>query len=191
MIKTNVKLLRLMEELAESEGTRGAITLRDLQPGQRLIAQDQTLANVYIIKSGVTKCFITEENEKDYILDFLGEGEILGEIEAIRHTRAGCTIEAITPLTVYTMSSAQFRHFMESVPAFNAIVFELVVTRVSRISEKAARQQLYTLAEILPQLLSALQSQQITFTKQDLSEYLGISVRSLNRLLKDIDGTTV
>jgi len=180
-----------MEDLAGNEGTRNAITLRELRPKQRLISQDQALSNVYIIKSGVIKCYITEENAKDYILDFLGEGEVLGEIEAIRHTRAGCTIEAITPLTVYTISSAQFRHFMETVPAFNAILFELVVTRVSRISEKAARQQLYTLAEILPQLLSALESQQITFTKQDLSEYLGISVRSLNRLLKDTGDATV
>jgi CRP-like cAMP-binding protein len=180
-----------MDELAARDSTRGAIALRSLDPGERLILQDQTLSSVYIIKSGVIKCFITENNERDYILDFLGEGQILGEIEAIRHTKATCTIEAITPLTVYAISSAQFRHFLETVPAFNAVLMEVMVNRVAWISEKAARQQLYTLAEILPQLLTALESQQITFTKQDLSEYLGISVRSLNRLLKDIGGATI
>ncbi|MCF6401466.1 Crp/Fnr family transcriptional regulator [Chitinophaga filiformis] len=190
MITTNLQLRNLMEELTGNESTGNAITLRTLQPKQRLIVQDQALQSVYIIRSGVTKCFITENNERDYILDFLGEGEILGEIEAIRHTRATCTIEAITPLTVYTMSSAQFHHFFKTLPAFGSVVLELIATRLARISEKAARQQLYTLSEILPQLLSALESQQITFTKQDLSEYLGISVRSLNRLLKDAGNTT-
>lgn len=191
MIRTNLQLRNLMEELAFDDNTKSAITLRHLQPKQRLIVQDQALQNVYIIKSGVMKCFITENNEKDYILVFLGEGEILGEIEAIRHTRATCTVEAITPLTVYTISSMQFHHFFKTLPAFSAIVLELMATRLALISEKAARQQLYTLSEILPQLLTALESQQITFTKQDLSEYLGISVRSLNRLLKDSGHTTL
>lgn len=191
MIRTNLQLRNLMEELTVDDNTKGAITLRHLQPKQRLIVQDQALQNVYIIKSGVMKCFITENNEKDYILVFLGEGEILGEIEAIRHTRATCTVEAITPLTVYTISSMQFHHFFKTLPAFSAIVLELMATRLALISEKAARQQLYTLSEILPQLLAALESQQITFTKQDLSEYLGISVRSLNRLLKDSGHTTL
>lgn len=190
MITTNLQLRNLMEELTGNENTGNAITLRTLQPKQRLIVQDQALQSVYIIRSGVTKCFITENNERDYILDFLGEGEILGEIEAIRHTRATCTIEAITPLTVYAMSSVQFHHFFKTQPAFGSVVLELIAARLARISEKAARQQLYTLSEILPQLLSALESQQITFTKQDLSEYLGISVRSLNRLLKDAGHTT-
>lgn len=190
MITTNLQLRNLMEELTGNENTGNAIALRTLQPKQRLIVQDQALQSVYVIKSGVTKCFITENNERDYILDFLGEGEILGEIEAIRHTRATCTIEAITPLTVYAISSVQFHHFFKTLPAFGSIVLELIAARLARISEKAARQQLYTLSEILPQLLSALESQQITFTKQDLSEYLGISVRSLNRLLKDAGHTS-
>ncbi|ACU57811.1 Crp/Fnr family transcriptional regulator [Chitinophaga pinensis] len=191
MIKTNLALLQLMKELSAGEHTKSAITLRHLDIKQKLIMQDQTLQNVYIIKSGVIKCFMTEENEKDYILDFLGEGELLGEIEAIRHKTAGCTVEAITPLTVYALTSTQFRHFLETIPAFNMAVLEQLVNRVMRISEKASRHQLYTLAEILPQLLNTLESQQINFTKQDLSEYLGISVRSLNRMLKDTGHTAI
>lgn len=190
MIKTNLQLRNLMEELTGNERTANAITLRNLQAGQKLITKDQPLQSVFIIRSGVIKCFITEDNDKDYILDFLGEGELLGEIEAIRNTPATCTVEAITPLTVYVLGATQFHHFFRTLPAFSSIVLELMATRLSRISEKAARQQLYTLSEMLPQLLSALNSQQITFTKQNLAEYLGISVRSLNRLLKDAGHTT-
>ncbi len=92
MITTNLQLRNLMEELTGNDSTSSAITLRTLQPKQRLIVQDQSLQSVYIIRSGVTKCFITENNERDYILDFLGEGEIIGEIEEIRQTIATCTI---------------------------------------------------------------------------------------------------
>ena len=158
--------------------------LRDFNIGQQLIHQDQDSRSVYIIRSGIAKCFITEDNGKDYILEFLGEGEIVGEIEAIRGQRAICTIEALTPLSIYTMSNVEFMHYLKTMPDLNRIVIELLATRISNSSIKGARQQLHTLSEILPQLLNALNSQQITFTKQDLAEYMGISVRSLNRLLK-------
>lgn len=158
--------------------------LREYNTGQRLILQDQQSQSVYIIRSGVAKCFITEDNGKDYILEFLGEGEIVGEIEAIRNQPAICTIEALTPLSIYTMTNVEFMHLLKTMPDLNMIVIELLATRISNSSVKGAKQQLHTLAEILPQLLDMLNAQQISFTKQDLAEYMGISVRSLNRLLQ-------
>lgn len=181
MIRKNHNLLSLISSLAEKSE---AITLRNYEPGQRIIQQDQECHSVYIIKCGVAKCLITEDNDKDYILEFLGEGEIVGEIEAIKNQRATCSIQAITTASTYTMSNAQFNHLLKTMPEFNSIIVELLATRVYNSSVKSARQQLHTQAQILPQLLKALNAQQITFTKQDLAEYMGIEVRSLNRLLK-------
>jgi CRP-like cAMP-binding protein len=183
MIRKNLQLLSLIEQLAT---TSGAIMLRNYDIGQQLINQNQGNQSVYIIRTGIAKCFITEDNGKDYILEFLGEGEIVGEIEAIRNQPAICTIEALTPLSIYTMSNVEFMHFLKTMPDLNEIVIELLATRISNSSIKGARQQLYTLSEMLPQLLDALNAQQLTFTKQDLAEYMGISVRSLNRLLQSI-----
>lgn len=179
MIRKNLPLLQLMETL------EAKTTMRNIDAGQRFIHQDEQITNVYVIKSGIGKCFISEDNGKDYILEFLGEGEMVGEIEAIRKQRTICSVAAVTPLTIYVMSNAEFQHLLRTMPDFNAIVMELLATRVANSSIKSARQQLYTLSEILPQLLAVLDAQKITFTKQDLAEYLGISVRSLNRLLKD------
>lgn len=180
MIRKNLQLLQLMETL------EGKTIQRNIRVGQRFIHQDESLINVYVIRSGIAKCFITEDNGKDYILEFLGEGEVLGEIEAIRKQKTICSVEALTPLTVYVMSNVQFRDLISTMPDFNAIILELLATRVTNSSIKSARQQLYALSEILPQLLAMLDAQKITFTKQDLAEYMGISVRSLNRLLKEL-----
>jgi len=75
-------------------------------------------------------------------------------------------------------------------PDLNSCIIELLATRVYNSSLKSARQQLYTPSKLLPQLLMALNAQQITFTKQDLAEYMGIEVRSLNRLLKQAGDPT-
>lgn len=37
-----------------------------------------------LIRSGITKCYFIEENDKEYIVEFLGKGEIIGEIEVIK-----------------------------------------------------------------------------------------------------------
>ena len=168
MIRKNWQLLNLVEQLAT---TSGAIMLRDYSAGQRVVHQDEHISSVYIIRSGVAKCFITEDNGKDYILEFLGEGEIVGEIEAIRNQPAICTVEALTPLSIYTTSHVQFMHFVKTMPDFNAAVIELLATRVSNSSVKGARQQLYTLSEILPQLLDVLNTQQITLPSLSSSVY--------------------
>lgn len=183
MIRTNQALLQLMDEITPV--TSGAITLREYAAGQRFIYQEQEGLQVYVIRSGVVKCQITEENGKEYVLEFLGEGEMLGEVEAIRGERTVCNVVALTPVTLYTMGIAQFHYFLQTIPMFNTLVMRLLATRVANSSVKMARQQLYSMGALLPQLQSMLSAQQINFTKQDLADYMGISVRSLNRLLKE------
>lgn len=187
MIRKNQRLLQLVQQLAKDKNASSAIIQRKLQAGQQLIQQHQPCRQVYIIQSGVVKCFVTEDNGKEYILEFLGEGEVLGEIEALRKTPAFSSVEALTPLVLYAMSTSQFHHFLQTMPEFSKVILELLATRVANAALKSATQQLYTISHTLPQLLSALQAQGIHFTKQDLSQYLGISVRSLNRLLKTIE----
>lgn len=185
MIRKNEQLLTFITQFAEKPDAAGAIVLRNLDAGGRLIHQGEASRNVYIIKSGVAKCLFTEENGKEYILAFLGEGEILGEIEAIRKLPTICSIEALTPLCIYKISNVQFLHYLETIPEFSRILLELMAIRLSDISLKGARQQLQPISELLPALQSALKAQNIEFTKKDLSEYLGITLRSLNRALKE------
>ena len=184
MIRKNLSLLQLLEKMVADPATSGAIIVRNFDAGYRFIQQEQHGLYVYVIKSGVSKCMITEENGKEYILEFLGEGEMLGEIEAIRKLPTVCCVEAITPITLYAISVVQFHYFLQQVAAFNAEVMQLLAARVANSSVKMARQQLLTLSSLLPALQEMLADQQFTFTKQDLAGYLGISVRSLNRMLE-------
>lgn len=183
MIQTNLALLQLINEILPVAGN--AITVRQFDAGQRFIFQEQEILQVYIIRAGVVKPVITEENGKEYILEFLGEGEMLGEVEAIRGTKTVCGVDSVTPVSLYAMGVGQFQYFLQTIPAFNNLVMRLLATRVANSSVKMARQQLYTMAALLPQLQKMLAAQQIAFTKQDLAGYMGISVRSLNRLLKE------
>lgn len=187
MIRKSPTLLRTIEELAAGGLPGEAILLRHVPMGEMLVRQGESTAKVLVIRSGIVKCYITEDNEKEYILEFLGEGEVLGELEAICRTPAMCTVKTLTDVAVYLIDKAGFLDLLGRHAVLNATILQLLATRLANTATRAARQQLYTLDHGLSQLLAVIEREKIPVSKQDLADYLGISLRSLNRLLKDRD----
>jgi CRP-like cAMP-binding protein len=96
-----------------------------------------------------------------------------------------CTVQALSEVAVYLINKASFLDLLGKHAALNAAILELMAVRLVNTGKRAARQQLYTLDHSLSQLLAVLHREKIPVTKQDLADYLGISLRSLNRLLKE------
>jgi CRP-like cAMP-binding protein len=179
MIRTNQDLLQFIEQLP-------GIRLQTFKPGQKLLKQDDKPHHVYFVKQGIAKCYITEDNGKDYILEFFGEGEIIGELEMLRNASILSTVEAVTALEVYRTDSATFTDTLENNKTFNRIILKELATRVSQLAIRVSYQQLYPVEYALLKVLSLFASQEISLSKQDLADYLAISVRSLNRTLKQL-----
>jgi len=184
MIRKSPIFLQLLDKLVSDGAPRGSIDILEFPKKRLLIEQRKNIRNVLVIRSGVVKCYIAEDNGKEYILEFLGEGEILGEIEVIRKTPGMATVASLTSVSVFKIDKSFFLQLLKTDAAFNQAVLELMATRLVNTAMRASRQQLYTLSYNLSQLTKILQEGQIAFTKNDLSDYLGISKRSLNRLLK-------
>ncbi len=142
-------------------------------------------AHVLIVREGVVKCFIAEENGKDFIVEFLGRGEIAGEVEALRSSRCICNIEALTPVEVFVLALPLFNKLLQDDAAFSRLLLAALADRIANTSRRAAFQQLHTLEHGLEKLLDWQRRQNITLTKEDMAAYLGVSVRSLNRALKE------
>ncbi len=73
-----------------------------------LIGQRASTTSVYFIRSGIVKCTFAEDQDKEYILEFLGEGDPWGEIEAICKTPAMSSVRAISELSTYMMDKTSF-----------------------------------------------------------------------------------
>lgn len=183
MIRKNSAILRIIDELAAA-GQAG-ILLRKFPRGHLLIGQGTEVANVYFIRSGIVKCSFAEDDDKEYILEFLGEGQVLGEIEAISKTPAISGVRAISDLSVYMFDKESFLHLLQRHPDLNSAILQLMARRLADTAQRSARQQLRPLEHSLAQLLQALEHEKLPCTKQELANYLGVTLRSLNRLLKD------
>jgi len=185
MIRKSPVLLKIVEEL---QAVGQAIRLRHFPKGHLVIEQGTALGNVYVIKSGIVKCTYAEDIDKEYILAFLGEGETLGELEAICAMPALSGVRTISEVSVYAMDKGSFLELLGKHPALNAAVLELMALRLANTATRSARQQLHTLEYNLEQLMAVLEREKLPCSKQELAEYLGITLRSLNRLLKKRGG---
>ncbi|MCW3466660.1 Crp/Fnr family transcriptional regulator [Chitinophaga nivalis] len=187
MLRTNDAFLTFTEALYQQQASKENIVRKNFPAGSLLFRQGTSSTKVLIIASGITKCFISEENDKDFIVEFLGKGEIAGEIEAIRSIKCLCNITALTTVTAYVIPIPFFKELLAKHPPFQQLLLEELAERIINTSTRAATQQLYTVEYGLTRLLAFQEKQQLAVSKEDMAAYLGIAVRSLNRVLKGMN----
>lgn len=184
MLRTNNEFLSYIEALYQDDTYKSYIKMQQLAFNTQFLTQGERVHQVYIIKEGIAKCFFSEENGKDYILEFLGKGEILGEIEAIRKMPCLCNVAAVTTLEVYTISIKLFGDLLDKDMRLNRLLLKALAERMVNTSSRASFQQLYTIEHGLAKLLELQEKLQLQLSKEDMAAYLGITLRSLNRALK-------
>lgn len=175
-----------MRQLYEAQQRKEDIIQKTFVRGKKLLMQHGKASRVMLIKEGIAKCYFTEENDKDYIVEFLGRGEILGEIECIRDIPCLCTIEAITDVEVYALSLPYFAALINKDLRLNNLLLDVFAQRIVHTSSRASYQQLYTIEHSLSRLLTLQAQQGIEISKEDMAAYLGVTIRSLNRALKTV-----
>ena len=185
MLRTNPQFLDYLEGLYNKPENKKNIVLKSFEKGERILTQNEVSSKIMLIKNGITKCYFVEENDKEYIVEFLGKGEIIGEIEVIKNVSCLCSIEAITEVSVYSMTIPYFQSLIKSDLTLNNLLLDVFAERIVNTSSRASYQQLHTTEHTLSQLLE-LKSKEMEISKEDMASYLGITVRSLNRALKEI-----
>ncbi|MBV8326570.1 Crp/Fnr family transcriptional regulator [Chryseobacterium sp.] len=187
MLRTNQTFLNYFKEIYKKDEARGNLELAFFSRGEKLLIQGQQVSRIMLIKEGIVKCYFAEENGKEYIVEFLGGGEILGEIELIKNTVCLCGIEALSEVVVYTAGHSYFKSLIENDIKLNHLLLDVFADRIINTSSRASYQQLYTIEHTLSQLLKMQAKQGMEISKENMAAYLGITVRSLNRILKNIN----
>jgi CRP/FNR family transcriptional regulator, anaerobic regulatory protein len=185
MLRTNQRLLDYLEGLYSSEEHKGNIVLESFEKGDKILIQNQISTKIMLVKSGITKCYFVEENGKEYIVEFMGKGEIIGEIEVIKNVPCICSIEAITEVTVYSMSIPYFQALIKKDLTLNNLLLDVFAERIFNTSSRASYQQLHKTEHTLSQLLE-VKSREMEISKEDMATYLGTTVESLNRALEEL-----
>lgn len=182
MIRTNIELL---EYIKASRNSTHYFIEEEIQKGQKIIDQNRNSSFGYIIKSGIAKCFLTDNNGNDFIQEFFSEGELFGEVEIINNTNNFCTIEAISEMTVYKVSTTSFQYLLENDKKFNTLIMKSFAKKIQYKAIRHSHNQLHSIKSNLFRLQQSTLDFMEIISKNDIASYLGISLRSLNRILKD------
>jgi|EP01133_Synstelium_polycarpum_P013817 CRP-like cAMP-binding protein len=186
MLRTNLPFLSYIEELYRNQTNDRHITLRTFSPGDLLLKQGELPFKLFILKSGIVKCYFYEENAKGFINEFLSDGEITGELETIRGIPCLCNIEAISDVQAFAIDASIFNLLLEKDTNLNKLLLLTLTDRIINTSRKASIQQLYKTEHGLKKVLDLQSQYGVNISKEDLADYLGVTLRSLNRLLKDL-----
>jgi CRP-like cAMP-binding protein len=185
MIRVNKTLLAYMARL-QRMGAKACATEHVFRPGNRFVEQERPVSAVYIIKSGLAKCSMTEDNGNEFIQEFFGEGELLGEVEAIKGTLSFCSIEAISELVVYKIGFDEFNRLLATDKVFTEYILAAMATKIRYKALRHGYNQSHTIEDNFLRLKSQYPPLMKIIAKQDVANYLGVSLRSLNRTLREL-----
>jgi CRP-like cAMP-binding protein len=184
MIRTDINFLKYIEKLSQKH--QNYFLQESYNSDEVILEQDKRYQVLYIIKSGITKCYISDENGKEFIQEFLGEGMEFGELEVFSGNLSFCSIKAISKVNVYKISHQHYNELLENDSVFNRLVLKAMATKISYKAPRHSFQQSYSIEENILKLKKSYPDYDKIFSKNDIANYLGITIRSLNRTLNSL-----
>lgn len=184
MIRTDIDFLAYVEIL--NEKYPDYFLLESYASHAILLEQQKRYHSLYIIKNGIAKCYLSDENGKDFIQEFLGEGMAFGELEVFSENLSFCTIEAISNINVYKISYEHFNKLLGNDAVFNRLVIKSMAAKIAYKAPRHSFQQSYSIEENIIKLKKSYPDYDTIFSKNDIANYLGITLRSLNRTLNNL-----
>ena len=139
-----------------------------------------------IVQENITRINLNDVN--DFVEEFFGEGEIIGEIEIINNHTSVCGISAITELSIYKISSDNFKHLLDKDKIFNQLILKALSAKIRYKASRHAHNQLNDVEANLLRIKKEFPEIFDAIPKLDIANYLGVTLRSLNRVLSDLKG---
>lgn len=161
-------------------------SIKRISSGIRLIEQGDEAFHVYVILDGIVKVYQHNKDGRSFILEFLSAGELIGEIEYLQKIPNLATVEAINEVHLLKLKYDVFDEILTTDMDINNVVLKVLSKRVLDTSRRSAFLQLNTIKESKDNLSELIKEYEFLFTRQELADYFGTSIRNLNRVLSKL-----
>ena len=150
--------------------------------------------SLYIILSGRVKVYASNEAGREFVIDFHGPGEYVGEMSLDGSPRSASVI-TVEPTTCAIVNRAHFRDFVLAHPDFALHLIQKLIRRVRLTTENVKSLALSDVYGRSCKLFNALAEPvdgkmvvRERLTQQDIAERVGASRDMIGKLMKDLVG---
>ncbi|PRX54827.1 Crp/Fnr family transcriptional regulator [Flagellimonas meridianipacifica] len=184
MIRTNHDFIIYIDKLRK----KGSYEIDEqvFAPKTMILKQDRRYSSVYLIREGIAKCYITDENGKEFIQEFLGQGMEFGELEIFSNKLTICSVTSVSELKVYSFPHSTYRALLKEDPTFNGLVMKALADKIRYKAPRHSYQHSYPIEDNILRLQKLFPELTEVLPKKDIANYIGVTTRSLNRALKEL-----
>ncbi len=156
--------------------------------GAYITSPNEPVKCFYILLSGSAKLVYEGPKGEHLILDLYHAGDFFGEMEIIGLKTVDRAIIALTPCEAFRFSKRQFFDLWDGASTFSHLILYVLSDRLLR----AGDDRVYAEQTVLREKVFRIIQNNINargcflYTKNILAEMSGISIRSLNRTLKEL-----
>jgi CRP/FNR family cyclic AMP-dependent transcriptional regulator len=150
--------------------------------------------SLFVILSGRVKIYSSNEAGREFVIDFHGPGEYVGEMSLDGEPRSASVI-TVEPTTCAVVNRAQFRDFILAHPDFAMHLIERLIHRVrvttSNLKSLALSDVYGRLVRLLNTLALEVDGRLVVpekLTQQDIADRVGASRDMIGKLMKDLVG---
>ena len=162
--------------------TRNAVLINEGDVGDAL----------YVLLSGRVKVYSSNEAGREFVIDFHGPGEYVGEMSLDGAPRSA-SVMTVEPTTCAVVNRAQFRDFILAHPDFAMHLIERLIHRVrvttSNLKSLALSDVYGRLVRLLNALVQEVDGRSVVpekLTQQDIADRVGASRDMIGKLMKDL-----
>ena len=182
----------LQDETLRSIATSGVV--RTFARNTVLINEGDVGDALYVILSGRVKVFSSNEAGREFVIDFHGPGEYIGEMTLDGAPRSA-SVMTVEPTTCAVVNRAQFRDFILVHPDFAMHLIDRLIHRLrvttGNLKSLALSDVYGRLVRLLNALAQDVDGRQVVpekLTQQDIADRVGASRDMIGKLMKDLVG---
>jgi CRP/FNR family cyclic AMP-dependent transcriptional regulator len=157
-----------------------------------LINEGDVGDSLYVVLSGRVKVYSSNESGREFVIDFHGPGEYVGEMSLDGAPRSA-SVMTVEPTTCAVVNRAQFRDFLLVHPDFAMHLIERLIRRIrvttGNLKSLALSDVYGRLVRLLNALVQDVEGKAVVperLTQQEIADRVGASRDMIGKLMKDL-----
>ncbi|WP_394753660.1 fumarate/nitrate reduction transcriptional regulator Fnr [Crenothrix sp.] len=170
---------------------------RPIHSNEYLYLQGDACLNLYAVKSGSFRSFITDDDGSEQTIGFYLPGELMG-LDALQHGRSTCTIIALETSTVCELPLSRLNELCSQIPNLQHQMMRVLGKEITSdhdkiimLSHRTAKEKIATFLLLLSRRYAGLGFSStefnLTMSRQDIANFLGLSNETVSRQFTELN----